>query len=131
MFIDASALCAIFLEEDDAEEILARMKSADRLIVSPTALWEAVVSCCRRMNWQIEAGKAAIFDYLADMQIEIVAIPPEAAVLAVDAYARYGKGRHPASLNFGDCLAYACARHLDVPLLYKGDDFALTDISAA
>ena len=56
---------------------------------------------------------------------------PETAALAIDAYARFGKGRHPAGLNFGDCFAYACARHFDVPLLYKGDDFALTDIRAA
>ncbi|MBB4004324.1 MAG: type II toxin-antitoxin system VapC family toxin [Aurantimonas endophytica] len=131
MFVDASALCALVLEEEDAETILARMKSADRLLVSPTVIWETVISCSRRVDWQLENAQAAVLDYLIEMHIAIVAIPPEAAALAVEAYARFGKGRHKAGLNFGDCFAYACARHFDVPLLYKGDDFAHTDIAAA
>ena len=65
------------------------------------------------------------------MQIAVVDMPAATADLAIDAYARYGKGRHPAALNFGDCFAYACAKHFDVPLLYKGNDFAQTDIGAA
>ncbi|NDV86677.1 PIN domain-containing protein [Aurantimonas aggregata] len=131
MFVDASALCALMLEEEDAAAILARMKSADRLLVSPTVIWETVVSCSRRVDWQLESAQAAVQAYLAEMQITVVAIPPEAAALAVEAYARYGKGRHKAGLNFGDCFAYACARHFDVKLLYKGDDFAQTDIATA
>lgn len=69
--------------------------------------------------------------FLAAQDITVVPVPPEAAALAVEAYARFGKGRHKAGLNFGDCFAYACARHFDVPLLYKGDDFAKTDIATA
>ncbi|MEF2550646.1 type II toxin-antitoxin system VapC family toxin [Aurantimonas sp. A2-1-M11] len=63
--------------------------------------------------------------------IDLVAIPPVATSTAIEAYARYGKGRHPAALNFGDCFAYACARHFNLPLLFKGDDFARTDIRPA
>jgi ribonuclease VapC len=51
--------------------------------------------------------------------------------LAVECFDRYGKGRHPAQLNFGDCLSYACAKALDVPLLFKGEDFAKTDVNAS
>ena len=131
MFVDASALCALVLEEDDAETILVRMKSADRLLVSPTVIWETVVSCSRRVDWQLESAQAAVQAYLAEMQITVVPIPPEAAALAVEAYDRFGKGRHIAGLNFGDCFAYACARHYGVKLLYKGDDFAQTDIEPA
>jgi ribonuclease VapC len=64
-------------------------------------------------------------------KIDVRAVPPEARDLAIDAYARYGKGRHPAALNFGDCFAYACARAANAPLLYKGDDFPQTDIETA
>ena len=131
MFVDASALCALVLEEEDAETILARMKSADRLLVSPTVIWETVVSCSRRVDWQLENAQQAVLDYLTEMDITVVPIPPEAAAFAVEAYARFGKGRHKAGLNFGDCFAYACARHFDVPLLYKGDDFAQTDVATA
>jgi len=67
---------------------------------------------------------------LRDGGIEEIAIPPEVGPLAVDAFLRFGKGRHPARLNFADCLSYACARAFGARLLYKGDDFALTDIGA-
>jgi len=69
--------------------------------------------------------------YLDLAGIEILAVPPEAEAGALDAYDRFGKGRHPAGLNFGDCFAYACARAHGVPLLYKGNDFPLTDIETA
>jgi ribonuclease VapC len=58
-------------------------------------------------------------------------LSPEAARIALDAFERYDKGRHPARLNFGDCFAYACARHLGQPLMFKGADFTQTDIAAA
>jgi ribonuclease VapC len=70
-------------------------------------------------------------DFLALTEIQVTAVPPEARNHAIDAYDRYGKSRHPASLNFGDCFAYACARIAGVPLLYKGDDFPQTDIETA
>lgn len=58
-------------------------------------------------------------------------VVPETARIALDAFDRYGKGRHPAQLNFGDCFAYACARYLGKPLMFKGADFPQTDIEAA
>jgi ribonuclease VapC len=58
----------------------------------------------------------------------VIAVPPKAAAGAIDAFDRFGKGRHPAGLNFGDCFAYACARSYRMPLLFKGNDFPLTDI---
>ena len=70
-------------------------------------------------------------EFLHLMGTDLVAIPTEAATLALEAFDRYGKGRHPAGLNMGDCFAYACARHFNQPLLYKGDDFPRTDIEAA
>jgi ribonuclease VapC len=73
-----------------------------------------------------------VSEFLERQSITVVAIPPEAGPLAIDAFARYGKGQsHPAQLNMGDCFAYACARHFGEPLLFKGSDFARTDIEAA
>ena len=69
--------------------------------------------------------------FLALAEIEVCDIPASARFAAIDAFARYGKGRHPAGLNFGDCFAYACAKLASAPLLYKGEDFAKTDIEPA
>ena len=76
-------------------------------------------------------AEGAVEAFLTDFNIEVVAIQAEARREAIRAHVRYGKGRHPAALNFGDCFAYACARHARSPLLYKGDDFSRTDIEAA
>ncbi len=70
-------------------------------------------------------------DLLEKFGIEIVDWTGQFADLATDAFGKYGKGRHKAALNFGDCMAYALAKSLDAPLLYKGDDFALTDLRSA
>lgn len=131
MFIDASALCALLTDEDGARELLARMKRGQRRSTSPTAVWETAISVARILDLPIPEAADAVDDYLALMSIEVVAIPPEAAHIAIDAFARYGKGNHPARLNFGDCFAYACARHHREPLLYEGSDFAQTDIDPA
>ncbi len=68
---------------------------------------------------------------LQNISAEIVPINSKTADAAINAFARFGKGRHPAGLNMGDCFAYACAKELGVPLLFKGDDFAKTDIRVA
>jgi ribonuclease VapC len=79
----------------------------------------------------ITEAAAALEEYLEQMEIDVVAVPPSAAAIAIDALDRYGKGRDAAGLNFGDSFAYACARHLGPPLMFKGADFPLTDIEAA
>ena len=66
-----------------------------------------------------------------DATLSVQPVPAEARCLAIDAFVRFGKGRHPAALNFGDCFAYACARHAGTPPLYKGEEFPLTDIAPA
>ncbi|MCD1643149.1 type II toxin-antitoxin system VapC family toxin [Aurantimonas coralicida] len=131
MFIDASAICAILAGEADAVQLSARMDRHDRRLTSALAIWEASVALSRIRGVDPQIAQRMIDEFLGDQSVRIVAIEPETAAIAIDAYARYGKGRHPAALNFGDCFAYACARHFDVPLLYKGNDFARTDIGAA
>ncbi len=131
MFIDASALTAILTSEQDARELLARMQNSSERLTSPLAIWETTIAVARRLGLEVKDAQLAVEDFLKLAKIDVRAVPPEARDLAIDAYARYGKGRHPAALNFGDCFAYACARAANAPLLYKGDDFPQTDIETA
>lgn len=131
MFIDASALTAMLTNEIDANELLARLQNAGRRITSPLAVWETVIAVARILGLAIREAHDAVEEFLVLAEIGVVAVAPEARMSAIDVYDRYGKSRHPAALNFGDCFAYACARHARVPLLYKGDDFPQTDIETA
>jgi len=130
MFVDASALTAILTDEADARTLAARLQQARRRITSPLAVWETAVAVARHFDLAIPDARDAVRAYLDLAGIQILAVPPDAADGALDAYDRFGKGWHPAGLNFGDCFAYACARAHQVPLLYKGNDFPLADIEA-
>jgi len=131
MFIDASALVALLVVEDGVEDIEDRFQSHETRATSPLSIWECVVAVARIMDLPPTEAAAEVRGFCDSEGIEILPVPAEAAALAIDAWARFGKGRHPAGLNFGDCFSYACARHYGLPLLYKGSDFALTDIEAA
>jgi ribonuclease VapC len=131
MFIDASALTALLTDEEEARELLARLQQTGTRLTSPLAVWETAVAVARVLDLSVSAAAEAVDEYLALMEIAVVAVPSETARLALFAFDRFGKGRHPASLNLGDCFAYACARHLGQPLMFKGGDFPQTDIEAA
>lgn len=131
MFVDASALVAMMTDEDDARLLAARLQSSNNRITSPTAIWETAINVARILGIEIAKAARAVQTFLDAMNIRVVSIPPETAFLAIEAFDRYGKRRHAAELNFGDCFAYACARHYQLPLLYKGIDFSKTDIQAA
>jgi ribonuclease VapC len=110
MFIDASALTALLTDEEEARELLARLQQTGTRLTSPLAVWETAVAVARVLDLSVSAAAEAVDEYLALMEIAVVAVPSETARLALDAFDRFGKGRHPASLNFGGCFAYA--RHL-------------------
>jgi ribonuclease VapC len=131
MFIDASALVAMLAREEDAPELFSRLEKSGTRLTSPLAIWEASVALARILDRSVKDAEGEVNGLLALMKIETLAVPASASRGALDAFERYGKGRHKAGLNFGDCFAYACARHLRVPLLCKGSDFALTDIELA
>lgn len=131
MFIDASALTAMLTDEDEARELLARVQQDTTRLTSPLAMWEAAIAVARVLDLPIAEAAEAVENYLALIEIKMVNVAPETARIALAAFDRYGKGRHPARLNFGDCFAYACARHLGEPLMFKGSDFPQTDIEAA
>jgi ribonuclease VapC len=131
MFVDASALCAILLGEPDRKNFEERLAAARGATTSAIAIWETVRSLVRGKGMSVADARLEVEAYLALAEIRVIAIGEPEAGLALDAFARFGKGVHPAKLNMGDCFAYACARANGAPLLYKGDDFALTDIEPA
>ena len=131
MFADASALSAMLLKEADEALLAARMEVHAVRITSPMAVWETVLAVSRGHNIPVAVAADRVETYLKLAGVQVQAMPAEVRHLAIQAHARFGKGRHSAALNFGDCFAYACARHAGMPLLYKGDDFSQTDIEAA
>lgn len=129
MFVDASALVAMLLAEEDADRLIGRLLAADRRLTSPIAIYETVLAVMRENRLSRVVAEQNVRELLADTGIEIVPISAEMGRVALDAFDRYGKGRgHPARLNLGDCFAYGAAVTLGVPLLYKGDDFTQTDL---
>jgi ribonuclease VapC len=131
MFVDASAIIAIVTDEAERADFEARLESADRVYTSPLAVYEAVMGITRIRRLPIAEAQSALDRFISEVSAELVPISPEIGRGAINAFDRFGRGRHAARLNMGDCFAYACARALDVPLLFKGDDFSQTDIAAA
>jgi ribonuclease VapC len=131
MFLDASAIVAIIAREADADLLASRFASATALYTSPIAVYEAVLGLSRAGGMTIGNASSMLDDFLDQASVRIVPITPGTGRGAVAVFERYGRGRHSAALNMGDCFAYACARELDVPLLYKGNDFSQTDVPAA
>lgn len=131
MFLDSSALVAMLALEDDGPALAARLDRHSVRTTSPLVVWESALALSRILGVPAPAASDQIADFLKRETIEILAVPPEAGARAVEAWARYGKGLHPANLNFGDCFSYAMAKLTGAPMLYKGADFALTDIRPA
>lgn len=123
--VDTSALMAILLDEPEAESCMAAMEAADRLLISAGTLAEALIVAGRR------GARDALVALVDGLGVEVAAVTPAVAGQVADAYERWGRGVHPASLNFGDCFAYALAKERACGLLFVGQDFARTDIAAA
>ncbi len=128
MIVDTSALIAIIFDEPEAPALLeVLMGGACRM--SAATFFETGMVIDKKAEGVFAAR--ALDQLLALVEIEIVAFDGDQAQLARSAYAQFGKGRHPASLNFGDCFAYALAKQSGEPLLFKGDDFSQTDVVSA
>lgn len=129
MVIDSSAVVAILFDEPEAEALLSQIAVADICRLSAASLVEIGI-VLRRDG--VTQRRAAFDEMLRLFSIRIEPVTEEQAYLALDAYARFGKGGgHPASLNYGDCFSYALAKQFGEPLLFKGADFTRTDIEAA
>ena len=131
MFVDASAIVAILVAEEDAAVLTKRLEQAKEAYTSPIALYEATLGVSRAGNIAIAAAVVILDRFVEQTGLRILPIAAEIGRGALVAFERYGRGRHPAALNMGDCFAYACARSLDMPLLCKGSDFPQTDIAIA
>lgn len=123
--VDTSALMAILLGEPDGDRCLETLAARLDVAISAGTLAEALIVAGRR---NIGPEMNALVEGLG---VEIVPVSPAGAAKVAEAYARWGKGVHAASLNFGDCFAYALARETASPLLFVGDDFAMTDVEPA
>jgi ribonuclease VapC len=128
MVIDTSAIVAIFFNEPDAPSYRERIADDPIRLISAATFLEAAIVIEARFG---EAGGAELDLWLHKAEVEVVAVTAEHADQARRAWRRYGKGRHPAGLNYGDCFSYALAVLSGEPLLFKGDDFPKTDIRVA
>jgi ribonuclease VapC len=128
MVLDTSALVSIHLEESGFQELFRKVDAASHVVIGAPTLVEAAMVLSGRSKAD---ARLALSIGLRRMQARIVPFTEEHYQGAVSAFLRYGKGRHPAALNFGDCMSYALARISGLPLLYTGDDFSQTDIPAA
>jgi ribonuclease VapC len=128
MVLDTSAIVAIELREPGHEALIAKISGASVLMIgAPTVLETAMVLSSRLKRETL----AEITVFLRRARIEIVPFTVEHMRVAVSAHSRFGRGRHPARLNFGDCLCYATASIAAMPLLFTGGDFTHTDLEAA
>lgn len=131
IFVDASALIAMIVGESDAASLSDRLERDQDRLCSTTAAWETVAGLARSHRLSIDDARERTRRFLDELALRFVPMGEREFDLAVEAYARFGKGRHPAALNMGDCHAYACARANGARLLFKGADFSQTDIEAA
>ncbi len=133
MYVDASAIVAILARESDASDLLVVLERSDpaQRKTSPVAVFEAVFGIARIFHCSIADARVAVYDFLEEAEIAIESVNKAHAELAILAMERFGKGRHPAALNMGDCFGYAVARAARIPILFKGDDFSRTDLRLA
>lgn len=128
MILDSSALVAIALDEPERTAFVERINAADHVAIGAPTLVEAEIVLSARIG---DVARPLLDALIETAEIIVVDFTTSHCEVAVAAWSRYGRSRHPAGLNFGDCLSYAVARVAGEPLLAKGDDFPLTDIELA
>lgn len=128
MILDSSAVIGVLLGEKRSERLQEAMEGADLLVIGAPTLFETGMVLVGRVG---DRGREAAARFLEEWEVEIMPFDQRHWRVAIDAFGRYGKGRHPAGLNFGDCMTYAAARLAEMPLLCTGDDFPQTDLRVA
>jgi ribonuclease VapC len=128
MVVDTSAIVAILFGEPDAERYARALDGAPFRLISAVTRVELSFVVEGRKG---EIGRADLELLIRDGSFDIAAVTPQHAEIAIDAFRRFGRGRHPAALNIGDCFSYALAAASNDVLLFKGDDFARTDVRPA
>ena len=128
MVLDSSAIVALHLREPDHERLIDKIDSTDVVVVGVPTLLETAMVLTARIG---QDARPLLFAFLRRLQAEVVPFTEEHLDAAVTAFIRFGRGRHPAALNFGDCMSYAVASVAGMPLLFTGNDFSRTDIAPA
>ena len=126
LVVDTSAAVAVILGEPGSEELAAYLDDALARLM-PTAIRVELGIVIEARLWP--AGQDIVDRFLREARIEIIPVDADLAARAISGWRRYGKGRHPAALNFGDCFTYALAERTGYPVLCTGDDFAATDVA--
>jgi ribonuclease VapC len=127
LVLDTSAIMSILRQEDDAAKMAACIATASSVCISAVTRLEVFTLAMARGD----IGSQKLAEFLDQLSPQVIAFDEVQSSLAVNAVKTFGKGHHPARLNFGDCCAYALAKSMNLPLLYKGNDFAQTDIVSA
>ena len=128
MLIDSSALVSIILDEDDASRFAQVIEQVDAIYVTPLVVYESAMAVARSRVMSVEQATEIVQKFCKALNAVSIIINDAIAAEALSAASRFGKGRHQAALNMGDCFSYAVAKTLHVPLLFKGHDFVHTDI---
>ena len=131
IFVDASAMISMMTGESEANGLADRLGAERQRLCSAISVWETIAGLCRTHTFSVPSARAVVQSFIESNDLRCVGIGEREFELAAQAYAEFGKGRHRAALNMGDCFAYACARANRARLLFKGDDFSKTDIVPA
>lgn len=131
IYVDASAIVALILDEPEADKIAAIFDAGPPAFTSPIAISEAVLAIARVRAAPVAVSKIEVRFLLDRLAITIEPVKEAHGDMALTAFDRFGKGRHPASLNMGDCFGYACATLRNAQILFKGNDFNQTDLPSA
>jgi len=129
IFVDTSVFVAILSKEPDWREFSRAIEASDTRLTSPVVRLETCIVLATRLKRSPREAEGQYGKLLISADIEETPIDAAVGAAAVACFERYGKGRHPARLNFADCLSYACAKAHRAALLFKGEDFALTDVN--
>lgn len=129
MFVDSSALVAMIASEDEGEMLAERLKLARRPVTSPIVVFETALALARIYRASIDEMTLNVIEFLEEAGVDVIEIRADAHLIALKAHQQFGKGTgHRAQLNMGDCFSYAVAKSAGAALLYKGNDFAHTDL---
>jgi len=128
LILDTSAVVSVLRREQGRERLEIAMERAGALAIGAPTMLETGMVAFGRFG---EGGRALVSRFVEDWSVEVIAFDQRHWRVAISAFSRYGRGRHPARLNYGDCMAYATAKVAGAPLLFVGDDFARTDVEVA
>lgn len=128
MILDSSSVLAVLFEEEGHERVVAALEEANIIAIGAPTLVETAMVAMKVFGLH---GRSLVSQFLESWNVVIVSFGDRHVRTALDAFIRFGKGRHPARLNLGDCMSYAAASLADEPLLFVGDDFAQTDLTPA